>query len=292
MRRIRSHTNGQGLECFLTLKWKPPTRLWVWERPDMKNTGAPLSTAQIACKTWILGLQTLANVSHWGHWNHLPVLHDHCAVLNVSGPVFFHCLENNQGRPGDWKEIWSGGGPQSPGGTLLHTKCFLCPELHMVTWSKEGVQPGGGGLASREEHTRGLRKKSLFVQINLVSLTSPSVFTGKDMGAPQTDPSIQSLKGQLLPPSWFQGSISKHRAWHLRGSTVKRPPSVSDLFLGSQATQRTNLATSLVFSRPTSSLCSIAQAGSGPTSASGFKPASDSWPLACMECEFRCQSAG
>lgn len=74
------------------------------------------------------------------------------------------------------------------------------PRTVLVTWSKEGVQPGVGGLASREEYTRGLRKKLLFVQINLASLTSPSVFTGTDMGTPQTDHSIQSLKGQLLPP--------------------------------------------------------------------------------------------
>lgn len=189
MRRIRSHTNGQGLECFLTLKWKPPTRLRVWESPDMKNTGAPLSTAQIAYKTWILGLQTLPNVSHWGHWNHLPVLHDHCAALNVSGSVFFHCLEKYHGKTWGLKRSLEGRTTEPRGHSPPH-QVLSASRTALITWSKEEVQPGVGGLASREEHTRSLRKKSLFVRISLAPLTTPSLFTGKDMGAPQTDPSI------------------------------------------------------------------------------------------------------
>lgn len=45
----------------------------------------------------------------------------------------------------------------------------------------------GGGLAEGgwgEEHTRSLRKKSLFVQISLVPLTAPSLPTGEATGAP------------------------------------------------------------------------------------------------------------
>lgn len=67
---------------------------------------------------------------------------------------------------------------------------YSVPRTALVTWNKEEVQPGVGGLASRKEHTRSLRKKSLFVQISLAPLTTPSLFAGKDMGAPQTDPSI------------------------------------------------------------------------------------------------------
>lgn len=149
----------------------------------MKNMGAPLSTAQIACKTWILGLQTLANVSHRRHRNHLRVLHDHCAALNVSGHVFL-CLEKHHGRTqrskGNSEERTTEPRGHSSPSSAFPLRAQNCSGL---------MEQGGGSARGRwsyqqEEHTRSLRKKSLFVQISLAPLTTPSLFTGKAMGAP------------------------------------------------------------------------------------------------------------
>lgn len=74
-------------------------------------------------------------------------------------------------------------GAPEPMGVHLYTKCFVCPEL-CPGHRAEGGGARGGGLAGEEEHTRSLRKKSLFVQISPVPLTAPSLPTGEATGAP------------------------------------------------------------------------------------------------------------
>lgn len=70
-------------------------------------------------------------------------------------------------------------GPTSPPSAFRTWNYVL-----VTTMGQGGVPPGGGNLAGEDEHTRSLRKESLFVQISSVPLTAPSPPTGKATGAP------------------------------------------------------------------------------------------------------------
>lgn len=82
-------------------------------------------------------------------------------------------------------QVWGGAG--CPWGAQLYTtfhSAFCAWNASLVTMGWGGGPPGGGGLAGEEEHTRSLRKKSLFVRISSVLLTAPSSPTGEATGAP------------------------------------------------------------------------------------------------------------
>lgn len=61
---------------------------------------------------------------------------------------------------------------------------FCAQNSALVAMVRGGGPPGGSGLAGGKEHTRSLRKESLFVQISSVLLTAPSAPTSEATGAP------------------------------------------------------------------------------------------------------------
>lgn len=170
----------------------------------MKNTGAPLSTA---CKTWALGLQALANVSHWRHRNHLPVLHDHCAALNVSAlsSTAWKCV---MGGPWDQKEIRRRG-PQSQG--ALSPTPSAC---HAQTYTGHMEQEGGsarGRWSCQQRRTHKETRKEIFICLNQLGVFNSSVSIHAKSWVPHKLTPLTKASGtnSLLPfQSW--GSVSKY----------------------------------------------------------------------------------
>lgn len=130
----------------------------VGER-NVKNTAAPLSTAQVSCKTWISGLHTLENLSPSECSNCLQVPHDHYAQLNSFRWLISH-LEK-------WPRVDLGaeekfGKNPRVCGASTSTPSSLCTQNYALVTMREEEVHQGGGLARDEEHTRSLRKKYLF----------------------------------------------------------------------------------------------------------------------------------
>lgn len=171
MRRIRSHTNGHGLECFLTLKWKPPTRPQrVWERQSRK-TRRPLSAQRDLVKhgSWAVRASKRGSL---------------CTPDTALGFPQPLCLAPcvQAVHLCTWEGVTGEHGARGMPSSTPSTFCAQSPAVAAVGQSR--ASPRGGGLAGDEEHTRSLRKKSLFVHISSVLLTAPSPPTSEATGAP------------------------------------------------------------------------------------------------------------
>ena len=153
----------------------------MWERRSRKNTEAPLGAAR-SCKTRVSGC------AHQQTQHPLPA----DTTLEFSQPLcsapcvqaaYLSTWEHVSDGPWGRGPIW-GEGAWGLWGAQINTKRLLCSELCTGRHGARGGSPRGGGLAGGEEHTRSLRKESLFVQIISVLLMVPSAPTSEAAGAP------------------------------------------------------------------------------------------------------------
>lgn len=192
MRRVRSHTNGQGLECFRSLKWKPPTRPQVWERRGMNSPEAPLGTAPLPCKTWSRG--TLADVPPFERLppsSSQPRRPANCFRVTYpstrsSVPGCTLGLRRNLGK----------GSPRAVGCPRLHPGLWVLRSLHGAPWGKKERHPG------RWCHWAGRTHKDIFICPDQLSAFNSSLSTHRHSHPIQWPPHPRSPPPSL-PNSWL-----------------------------------------------------------------------------------------